>query len=60
MNLIDSTVKSVLSEPYQEYDKWWVKVQAQDDYSDTPTETTIMCQTEEQAKAVTVGHRFLT
>lgn len=60
MNLIDSTVKKVLSEPVEKYGKWWVKVLAQDDYVDTPSETQIMCFTKDEALAVKEGHVFQT
>lgn len=58
MNLLDAYVKEVLSEPYQAYGRWWVKVKAEcwGQYG----EHEIMCDTIDEAKAIKVGHKFLT
>ena len=57
MNLIDSTVTSVLSTPVKKYNHWWLKVA----YIDMGGEgvTNLMFDTFEDAQDVEIGHKFL-
>lgn len=57
MNLIDCSVTKVVGDPYQAYGKWWVKVIA--DAYGRPMETSLYFATEEEAKAITVGYKFV-
>lgn len=57
MNLVDCYVTEVKDEPYEAYGKWWLPVLA-DSYGHV-SETTIMCETEEEADAIAQGHHFL-
>lgn len=57
MNLVDCYVTKVVSEPYQEYGKWWVKVEA--NAYGRPSKSTLMFDTKEEAIKVDVGHHFL-
>lgn len=59
MNLLDATVKEVLSDPYEKYNVWWVKVMATC-WSDTPNEKELYFKTKEEALAVKPGWEFLT
>lgn len=57
MNLVDCYVTRVLSEPYEAYNKWWVLVEY--DSWGRLAQTTVMCDTEEEAERVDVGYHFL-
>lgn len=57
MNLLDHTVKKVLSEPYEKYNKWWVRVEYE--CYGTKGEASIMFKTKEEAEKVTVHYVFL-
>jgi len=56
MNLVDCTVTKILTEPYLEYDKWFVNVQY-DCYGSTYT-TSIMFNEKESAEKVSIGYVF--
>lgn len=58
MNLIDNYVIEVLSEPVFKYKHWFVRVSAVNE-SNRYFETSIMVDTEEKAKAITKGYKFL-
>ena len=58
MNLLEAEVIEVLSEPYFKHDKWWVTVNY--DCYDLKSKTELMFNTEEEAKKVEVGFKFLT
>ncbi len=57
MNLVDCVVTQILSDPYIAYDKWWVKVK----YNSYGREdvSTIMADTIEEARLITIGTKFL-
>ena len=57
MNLLECTVTEVLSKPFEDYGRWWVKVKY-DCYS-VPSETQIMFDTKEESKKVEVGFKFM-
>jgi hypothetical protein len=57
MNLIDFYVTQVTGEPYFSYGKWFLKVMAISHGRES--ECSLMFNTEQQAKKVDVGHRFL-
>jgi hypothetical protein len=57
MNLIDFFVTEIVSEPYFEYNKWWVKVKA-NGYG-VVSNHELMFDTKEQCLNVTVGYKFL-
>jgi hypothetical protein len=56
MNLIEHRVTEVLGEPYSRYGAWWVDVLA-NSYG-RGDKSTVMCTTEDEAKAVKVGYMF--
>lgn len=58
MNLVDAFVKKVISEPYEEYGKWWIDVE----YISwgVPGKTRLMFDSKEQALEVKEGYKFLT
>ena len=56
MNLLEGTVKKVLSEPIFKWNKWWVEVEYNCYGSLSKTE--LMFSTEEKAKAVKIGFTF--
>lgn len=56
MNLLDATVTEIVGKPYFMYGKWFLKVKAE--CWGSPTESTLMFATEEQAKAITPGYKF--
>ena len=56
MNLVDAVVTQVLSKPYFKYNYWFVDVEYSS-YGRT-SKTSIMCSTEEAAKAVKVDYTF--
>jgi len=58
MNLIDNYVVEVLSEPVFKYKHWFVRVTATNE-GDRFFQTSIMVNTEEEAKAITKGYKFL-
>jgi hypothetical protein len=58
MNLVDAYVTKLNGVPKFKYGKWFVPVSA-NSYG-VPMETEIMCDTEDEAKAICVGHKFLT
>ncbi|ECW8744235.1 hypothetical protein F4284_07095 [Salmonella enterica] len=53
MNLVDAFVKKVISEPYEEYGKWWIDVE----YISwgVPGKTRLMFESKEQALEVKEG-----
>ncbi|EFF0751739.1 hypothetical protein CCS86_004343 [Escherichia coli] len=57
-NLVDAFVKKVISEPYEEYGKWWIDVE----YISwgVPGKTRLMFESKEQALEVKEGYKFLT
>lgn len=57
MNLIDCTVTSLLSEPYIKYDHWWIKCEYVAE--GIKGVTNIHFDTEEEAKCIKIGHKFL-
>lgn len=57
MNLLDHTVTKVLSEPYEKYDKWWVRVESE--CYGSKIESSIMFTSKENAEQVKVGYVFL-
>ncbi|MDZ9638994.1 hypothetical protein SNC27_24450 [Escherichia coli] len=54
MNLVDAFVKKVISEPYEEYGKWWIDVE----YISwgVPGKTRLMFESKEQALEVKEGY----
>jgi hypothetical protein len=56
MNLIDLHVVEVLSEPYERYGGWFVKVSAE--AWGSVSENTVMCKTFEDALKVQPGFVF--
>ncbi|HFK9386252.1 TPA: hypothetical protein ACG2V4_004538 [Escherichia coli] len=58
MNLVDAFVKKVISEPYEEYGKWWIDVE----YISwgVPGKTRLMFESKELALEVKEGYKFLT
>ena len=56
MNLCDCYVKEILSPVYTQYGKWWVKV-SYESWGDG--ESTLMFDTQEDAKKVCIGYHFL-
>jgi len=58
MNLLDAVVTKVKSEPFFDYEYWWVKV----DYDcwSVKSETQLMFKTLEEAMEIKVGYKFLT
>lgn len=56
MNLLEAYVTKVLSEPYENYGKWWVDVEYNCWGSISKSE--VMCQTEQEALTVAVGYEF--
>lgn len=57
MNTVDCYVTEVLSAPYEAYGKWWVRVEAES--WGRLQETTLMFNTEEEAKQVAIDYHFL-
>jgi len=57
MNVIEFTVTKILSIPYCEYDRWWIKVK--DSSHGVESEHTLMFDTEETASKINVGYMFL-
>jgi len=57
MNTIDAEVIEILSEPYVEWGRWWVKVKANDMGGDTTD--TLMFSSKEEALQPQIGHTFL-
>lgn len=57
MNLVQLHVTEIISEPYFEFDKWWVKVMA-GAYGHASTYE-LMFETREQCNKVTIGYSFL-
>ncbi|EFT3081008.1 hypothetical protein H6H65_003955 [Salmonella enterica] len=55
---VDAFVKKVISEPYEEYGKWWIDVE----YISwgVPGKTRLMFESKEQALEVKEGYKFLT
>lgn len=58
MNALEAVVVQILSEPYFECDKWWVVIRY--DCWGTITQSKLMFNTEEEAKNVFIGFKFLT
>lgn len=58
MNLIDNYVIEVLSKPYYKYGNWFVRVSATNE-GNRFYETIISTKTEEEAKVITKGYKFL-
>jgi len=56
MNLVDCTVTKILSEPYFEYGKWFIKVEY-NCYGNL-SETSLMFREKEYAEKVSVGYVF--
>lgn len=57
MNVIDFYVTKILSLPYCEYDRWWVKVKANS--HGVESTHTLMFDTEEKASSISVGYKFV-
>lgn len=57
MNVLDFYVTKILSLPYYEYDRWWVKVKA--NTHGVESTHTLMFDTEEKAASVNVGYKFV-
>jgi hypothetical protein len=57
MNLVECEVTQVISKPYFEYDKWWVKVMAKS-YG-IVFSSSLMFDTETECLNVSVGYKFL-
>ena len=58
MNLLDACVTKILGPVYTQYGKYWVKVEA--DCWGRPTQTSLMFETEEEARCVGIGYHYLT
>ena len=56
--VVDAFVKKVISEPYEEYGKWWIDVE----YISwgVPGKTRLMFDSKEQALEGKEGYKFLT
>ena len=57
MNLLDASVTKVLGEPFFKWNKWWVRVEYKCWGRDSKTE--LMFSTEDKAKSVEIGFKFL-
>ncbi len=57
MNLIDFYVEEIISDPYLEFGKWWIKVKA-NGYGRV-SEMTLMFDTREECLDVKIGYKFL-
>lgn len=57
MNLIDCFVEEIISEPYEKFNMWWVNVKS-DCYGNI-SEGHLMFSTEEKAKELKIGHKYL-
>ena len=57
MNLLDGYVVQILSEPYFEYDRWWVIVRY--DCYGSISQSTLMFNTKEEADGVFIGYKFV-
>ena len=57
MNLIDFFVTEIISEPYFEYNKWWIDVIA-DGYG-VVSKYTLMFDTKDECLNVDIGYKFL-
>lgn len=57
MNLVDCFVTKVLTTPYEKYGRWWVGVEY--DSWGHISKSEIMLNTEAEANAVDIGHKFL-
>ena len=58
MNLLDAVVTKVLSEPYYKYNRWFVTVEY--DCWGSLSVSDLMFNTEDEAKAVIIGYKFVT
>lgn len=58
VNLLDAYVTKIKGEPVFKYGKWFVSVEA--NCYGSPTESELMFDTEEEARAVKIGHHYLT
>ncbi len=58
MNQLDSYVTEIKGEPELRFGKWFLPVVA--DCYGRPMDSDLMFDTEDEAKAVVVGHHFLT
>lgn len=57
MNLLECTVTEILSAPFEDYGRWWIKIKY-DCYS-VSSETHIMCDTKEDSEKVKIGFKFM-
>lgn len=53
MNLIDAEIVEILSEPFERFDKWWVRVKV-NEYG-TEGYTHVMKDTKEEIKQIKIG-----
>jgi hypothetical protein len=58
MNLLDAYVTKIISKPFKDYGKWWVKVEYYC-YS-INSQTQLFFDTKEEAEKVEIGYKFLT
>lgn len=57
MNLIDCVVTKVIGEPYEKYNRWWIKVEY--DSWGMFCETELFFNTKEEVEKVNIGYKFL-
>lgn len=57
MNLVDCYVTKIISEPYYEYNRWWVDVMYESWGAESKSQ--LMFDSKEQAESVKIGHHFL-
>lgn len=58
MNVLNAVVTEVMSDPYEAYGKWWVKV-AYDCWG-IISQSSVMLDSYDEAAAVSKGYQFLT
>jgi hypothetical protein len=58
MNYIDARVIAITGEPYANYNKWWLPVRYES-YG-RESDTKLMFNTEQEARDIQIGHKFLT
>lgn len=56
MNLVDASVVKILSEPFEKFGKWWVKVEYASWGANSTTD--LMFATKSEAEKVTIGYEF--
>lgn len=57
MNLLDAIVVKILSQPFCQYDRWWIKVEY--DCWGKKGQTNLMFSDIETAKNISTGYKFM-